>query len=200
MDDSAWVSYYLDKSMRALSIFAADAAAQSALVEMAAAITASLSQGGKLMIAGNGGSAGDAQHIAGEFVVRLMYDRAPLAAIALTTDSSVMTAAGNDYGFDHVFERQVRALGRPGDVFLGISTSGRSPNILRAFVAARTGGLITLGFGAGAGGAMPSLCDRLFLAPVEDTALAQQLHIVAAHIVCALVERSFFPRDAEAAP
>jgi D-sedoheptulose 7-phosphate isomerase len=200
MDDSAWVSYYLDKSMRALSTFAADAAAQSALVEMAAAITASLSQGGKLMIAGNGGSAGDAQHIAGEFVVRLMYDRAPLAAIALTTDSSVMTAAGNDYGFDHVFERQVRALGRPGDVFLGISTSGRSPNILRAFVAARTGGLITLGFGAGAGGAMPSLCDRLFLAPVEDTALAQQLHIVAAHIVCALVERSFFPRDAEAAP
>ncbi len=199
-EGSGWVSDYVDKSMRALAAFAADAPAQAALVEMAAAIAASLRQGGKLMVAGNGGSAGDAQHIAGEFVVRLMYDRAPLAAIALTTDSSVITAAGNDYGFAHVFERQVRALGRPGDVFLGITTSGRSPSILRAFEAARARGLVTLGFGAGAGGAMPALCDHLFLAPVADTALAQQVHIVAAHIVCALVERAFFPRDAEAQP
>ena len=200
MDDSAWVAEYVEKSLRALTAFAADAPAQAGLAEMAAAITASLRRGGKLLVAGNGGSAADAQHIAGEFVVRLMYDRAPLAAIALTTDSSVLTAAGNDYGFDHVFERQIRALGRPGDVFLAISTSGRSPSILRALEAARTGGLVTLGFGAGAGGAMPAFCDHLFLAPAPETALAQQVHIVAAHIVCALVERALFPRDAEAAP
>jgi D-sedoheptulose 7-phosphate isomerase len=199
MDNSAWVAGYVDKSLGAVAAFAADRPAQDALVRMAAAITASLRGGGKLLVAGNGGSAGDAQHIAGEFVVRLMYDRAPLAAIALTTDSSVLTAAGNDYGFERVFERQVRALGRPGDVFLGVSTSGNSPNILSAFAAARAGGLATLGFSAGAGGAMRALCDHLFLAPTSETALAQQVHIIAAHIVCALVERAFFPSPAEPA-
>ena len=194
MNDAAWVSAYLEKSLQAVATFAADAAARAALGEMAAAICASLKSGGKLLVAGNGGSAGDAQHIAGEFVVRLMYNRAPLAAIALTTDSSVLTAAGNDYGFDHVFERQVQALGRRGDVFLGISTSGASPNVVRALDAARAGGLVTLGFGGGDGGAMPALCDHLFLAPSRETAIAQQIHIIAAHIVCALVERAFFPK------
>ena len=196
MDDSAWLAHYVRKSAQAVDDFAADAAAQATLIDMAAAIVAALRGGGKLMTAGNGGSAGDAQHIAGEFVVRLMYDRAPLAAVALTTDGSVMTAAGNDYGFERAFERQVRALGRPGDAFLAISTSGNSPNILKALEAARAGGLVTLGFGAGAGGAMAALCDHLFLAPTAETALAQQIHIIAAHIVCGLVERAFFPREA----
>ncbi len=200
MDDSAWVANYAERSARTAAAFAADAAAQARLRAMATAVTTSLRGGGKLLVAGNGGSAGDAQHIAGEFIVRLMYDRAPLAAIALTTDSSVLTAAGNDYGFEFVFERQVRALGRPGDVFLGISTSGNSSNILYAFEAARAGGLVTLGFAAGAGGAMRSLCDHLFLAPTAETALAQQIHLVAAHIVCALVERAFFPPPAGARP
>jgi len=196
MDDAAWVADYVTKSAAAVEVFAADGAAQARLLAMAGAIGAALRGGGKLLTIGNGGSAGDAQHIAGEFVVRLMYDRAPLAAMALTTDASVMTAAGNDYGFERAFERQVRALGRPGDVLLAISTSGHSPNILRALEAAREGGLVTLGFSAGAGGAMAGLCDHLFLAPTAETALAQQIHIIAAHIVCGLVERAFFPRQA----
>ncbi len=120
--------------------FCADPAQRTAMIAMAEAIAAALRAGGKLLVAGNGGSAGDAQHIAGEFVSRLMYDRAPLPAIALTTDSSAMLAIGNDYGFVHIFERQVRALGRPGDVLLGISTSGRSPNVLAALAAARARG------------------------------------------------------------
>ena len=196
MDDPAWLAEYVSKSARTVAAFAADAAAQARLIDMAGAIVGALKGGGKLMIAGNGGSAGDAQHIAGEFVVRLMYDRAPLAAIALTTDGSVMTAAGNDYGFERGFERQVQALGRPGDALLAISTSGNSPNILRALEAARASGLVTLGFGAGSGGAMAGLCDHLFLAPTAETALAQQVHIIAAHIVCGLVERACFPRGA----
>ena len=191
--DDPWVSDYLEKSLDAMQRFAADADARQRLGRMAQAIRDSLTDGGKLMVAGNGGSAGDAQHIAGEFVVRLMYDRAPLAAIALTTDPSVMTAAGNDYGFEHVFERQVRALGRRGDVFLGISTSGNSPNIVRALEAARAAGLVTMGFSGGDGGAMAGPCDHLFLAPSRETAIVQQIHITAAHIVCALVERAIFP-------
>jgi D-sedoheptulose 7-phosphate isomerase len=196
MDEFAWVARYVRKSTEAVEAFAADAAGQASLIDMAAAIAAALRGGGKLLTAGNGGSAGDAQHIAGEFVVRLMYDRAPLAAIALTTDGSVISAAGNDYGFERAFERQVRALGRPGDALLAISTSGNSANVLRALEAARTGGLVTLGFGAGSGGAMAALCDHLFLAPTAETAIAQQIHIIAAHIVCGLVERAFFPREA----
>jgi D-sedoheptulose 7-phosphate isomerase len=196
MDDPAWLAEYVGKSARTVAAFAADSAAHARLLDMAGAIVAALKGGGKLLTAGNGGSAGDAQHIAAEFVVRLMYDRAPLAAIALTTDASVMTAAGNDYGFERAFARQVQALGRRGDALLAISTSGHSPNILRALEAARAGGLVTLGFSAGAGGAMAGLCDHLFLAPTDETALAQQVHIIAAHIVCGLVERTFFPREA----
>ena len=149
--------------------------------------------GGKLLVAGNGGSAGDAQHIAGEFVARLMYDRAPLPAIALTTDSSGLTAIGNDYGFEMIFERQVRALGARGDVFLGISTSGRSPNVLRAFAAARAAGLHCLGFAGAEAGPMREHCDLLLEVPSPRTAVIQQLHITAAHIFCALVEREMFP-------
>src|SRR6201994_3131979 len=126
---------YLVQSQKVLEAAAENEHFLSQMVAVSDAIVNCFKAGGKLLVAGNGGSAGDAQHIAGEFVVRLMYDRAPLAAIALTTDASVLNAAGNDYGFDHVFERQVRALGRRGDVFLGVSTSGASPNILRALEA-----------------------------------------------------------------
>ena len=190
-----YVAAYLDRSLAALGAFAADRAAQALLGEMASATVAALRAGGKLLVAGNGGSAGDSQHIAGEFISRLMFDHAPLAAIALTVDGSVITATGNDYGYDHVFERQVLGLGRPGDVFLGISTSGRSPNVLRALDAARGKGLVCLGFtGAGPGaGVMAERCDLLFRAPSPETAIIQQLHITAAHIVCALVERAMFP-------
>ena len=147
----------------------------------------------KLLIAGNGGSAADAQHIAGEFLSRLNFDRNPLPAIALTTDSSVLTAIGNDYGFERTFERQVRGLGKTGDVFIAISTSGRSPNVVAALKAARECGLITVGFtGMASDGAMQPLCDYCLAAPSPETPLIQQIHIVAAHAICGLVELNLF--------
>ena len=188
-----YMADYLAQSLAAMQAFAADAASHAVMHAMAEAIAGSLRQGGKLLVAGNGGSAGDAQHIAGEFVSRLMYDRAPLAALALTVDSSAITAIGNDYGFTHIFERQVRALGRPGDVLLGISTSGRSANIVAALEAARAGGLRTLGFAGQDPAAMGNLCDILLTAPTPWTPVVQQIHITAGHIVCALVERAMFP-------
>lgn len=159
-------------------------------------VAAALAAGNKVLLAGNGGSAADAQHLAGEFLSRLNYDRAPVAAVALTTDSSVLTAIGNDYGYERVFERQVLGLGRPGDVLIAISTSGRSPNILRALEAARARGLVAIGFTGRGGGDMPRLCDLCLRAPSDSTPLIQQLHITAGHIVCGLVEERLFPRAA----
>ena len=153
----------------------------------------SLREGGKIMFAGNGGSAADAQHIAGEFVSRLNYDRAPLAGLALTTDTSVLTATGNDYGYEQVFSRQVAGLGAKGDVFVGISTSGRSPNILSALKAARAKSVRTIGFMGVNGGPMTEFCDVSLNAPSPRTPMIQQLHITAAHIICGLVERAMFP-------
>ncbi len=164
------------------------------LVSIADTITASLRRGGRLYLAGNGGSAGDAQHIAGEFLSRLNYDRAPLPAIALTVDSSVLTAIGNDYGYEQVFERQIRGLARKGDVFVAISTSGRSPNIVRALQAARTIGVTTVGFTGHSGAAMIEHCDLVLHAPSDATPLIQQIHITAAHAICGLVEQALFPQ------
>jgi D-sedoheptulose 7-phosphate isomerase len=155
-------------------------------------IAESMREGGKLLIAGNGGSAADAQHIAGEFVSRLNFDRGPLPALALTTDSSVLTAIGNDYGFEQVFERQVRGLGRRGDVLLAISTSGRSPNILRALAAAREIEMMSIGFTGMRGAPMAALCDLVLVAPSEITQLIQQVHITVAHAICELVEAAIF--------
>ncbi|MER2197242.1 D-sedoheptulose 7-phosphate isomerase [Methylobacterium brachiatum] len=167
------------------------------VLEIADLVTASLRGGGKLLTIGNGGSAGDAQHIAGEFVSRLNFDRPPAAAIALTTDTSVITAIGNDYGYEHVFERQVLALGRPGDVLLALSTSGRSPSVLRAMDAARAIGVRIVAFTGATGGSMPERADLCLHAPSDATPLIQQVHITAAHIVCGLVEQNLFPRNAE---
>lgn len=198
-DDAArYTARYLAASRAALDAFAADAAATRTMLAMAAAIAASMRAGGKLLVAGNGGSAADAQHIAGEFISRLMFDHAPLPAVALTTDSSALTATANDYGYEHVFSRGVLGLGRPGDVFLGISTSGNSPNVVKALEAARAGGLVTLGFAGERGGAMVPLCDHVLRAPSAWTPVIQQIHITAAHIVCALVEREMFPGQAPA--
>jgi len=152
-----------------------------------------LQSGRKLLLAGNGGSAADAQHLAAELVVRFKKNRAALPAIALTTDSSVLTAIGNDLGFEHVFSRQVMALGQPGDVFLGISTSGRSPNILAACAAARQGGMAVIGFTGASGSAMNELCDALVLVPSDDTPLIQQVHIAIGHTLCAIAEDSLTP-------
>ena len=186
-----------DFLLRSRDVVEAALRSEAFLAEVAAitdAITGSLRSGSKLLTAGNGGSAGDAQHIAGEFVSRLNYDRAPAAAIALTTDTSVITAVGNDYGYERVFERQVLALGRPGDVLMAISTSGRSPSILRAMQAARERNLIVVGMSGRTGGEMPPLADLMLHVPSDSTPLIQQVHITAAHIICGLVEERLFPR------
>jgi D-sedoheptulose 7-phosphate isomerase len=195
-DDADFTQAYLTESIDALAAFQSGPAYRQTMTAMADGIVTALRAGRKLLIAGNGGSAGDAQHIAGEFISRLMYDRAPLAAIALTVDTSVITATGNDYGYERIFERQVLGLGHPGDIFLGISTSGKSPNVIRAFDAAQDRGLISIGFCGAAGGPMRDRCQHLLEAPSSKTAIIQQIHIVAAHIVCALVERAMFPNGA----
>ena len=188
------VAEHFRRTCETLSRAADDANLRARIHEIAEAITAAFRGGHKLLIAGNGGSAADAQHIAGEFLSRLNFDRNPLPAIALTTDSSVLTAIGNDYGFDRTFERQVRGLGQRGDVFIAISTSGRSPNIIAALKAAREAGLTTIGFtGSRANGLMQPLCDHCLAAPTEETPLIQQIHIVAAHAICGIVESSLFP-------
>lgn len=189
---------YLTKSRDVVQTCIGSARFRNAVVDATSAIEQSLRAGGKLLTAGNGGSAGDAQHIAGEFVSRLNYDRAPAASIALTTDTSVITAIGNDYGYDKVFERQVLALGRPGDVLLAISTSGRSPSILNAMQAARERSMIVIGFSGQTAGHMPPLADIMLHVPSDSTPLIQQVHITAAHIICGLVEERLFPRGAVA--
>jgi D-sedoheptulose 7-phosphate isomerase len=190
-----FVDAYLEETLASMSAFRAEPRHRQVLMDMSDLIVTALRRERKLLVCGNGGSAGDAQHIAGEFISRLMYDRAPLAAIALTTDSSVATAIGNDYGFEHIFERQVLGLGQVGDVLLAISTSGTSPNVVRALAAARERNLVTLGFTGARGGSMGEACDLLLQAPSATTAIIQQIHIVGAHILCALVESKMFPRN-----
>jgi D-sedoheptulose 7-phosphate isomerase len=155
-----------------------------------------LRSGKKLLFAGNGGSAADAQHWAGELVSRFYFDRPGLPAIALTTDSSVLTAIGNDYGFEQVFARQVEALGQAGDVLVLISTSGRSPNILRAIAAAQAKAITVIGFTGESGGDMAAHCDVCFRIPSSDTPRIQEGHEFIGHVFCALIEAGMFPADA----
>lgn len=149
----------------------------------------SLKSGGKLLFFGNGGSAADAQHISAELVVRYKSDRRAIAAIALTTDTSTLTACGNDLGYDAVFERQIEALGRPGDVAVGISTSGKSPNVLRGLTQARALGVRTVGLTGGSGGGFPALCDVTITVPSSVTARVQEMHILLGHMMCIALER-----------
>ena len=183
------VESYLEESVQAMLVFAQSELLRATLLSFVDVIANSMARGCKLLLAGNGGSAADSQHIAGEFISRLFFDRAPLPAIALTTDTSVLTAIGNDYGYETLFERQIVGLGQSGDVFLGISTSGKSPNILRALAAARDKGIPTLGFTGSLQGPMNALCDHIFHAPSSKTSIVQQIHIVAAHIICGAVEQ-----------
>jgi D-sedoheptulose 7-phosphate isomerase len=185
---------YLAQSRDTLQAAIDDPAFAAAIHDIVEVIAAALDNGRKLLLAGNGGSAADAQHLAGEMLSRLYYDRAPTAAIAPTTDTSVLTAIGNDYGYDRLFERQILGLGCTGDVFIAISTSGRSANILRAIDAAREKGIVTVGFTGRTGGEMSSRCDLCLHAPSDSTPLIQQIHITAGHIICGLVEERLFPR------
>jgi D-sedoheptulose 7-phosphate isomerase len=165
---------------------------QIVLEQAALACINSLRAGGKILLAGNGGSAADAQHIAGEFVSRFAFDRPGLPAIALTTDTSILTAIGNDYGYEKLFARQVQALGIKDDIFIGYSTSGRSPNILMAFEEARSKGLVCIGLTGNRGGSMRTLCDYLLEIPSADTPKIQEGHLILGHTLCGLVESALY--------
>ncbi len=160
------------------------------IAEAAKLMRATLAGGGTLMFCGNGGSAADAQHMATEYVVRYMKNRRAYAAIALTTDTSLLTAAGNDFGFDHIFERQVEALGKPGDLLVIHSTSGNSPNVLLAAKAARKNGLKVLSLSARDGGALAKESDLAIIVPTERTDRAQEIHLCIQHLICESIEGS----------
>ena len=160
------------------------------LERAAVMVQETVARGGTLFFCGNGGSAADAQHMATEYVVRYTRNRAAYPAIALTTDTSLITAAGNDFGFDHIFERQVQALCRPGDLLIIHSTSGNSPNVLRAAEAARQQGVQVLAFSAREGGALRALANHNVIIPTERTDRAQELHLCIEHIICDLVEQT----------
>ncbi len=147
-------------------------------------------RGGKIMFCGNGGSAADSQHLAAELVGHLRHDRRPLPALALTTDTSALTAIGNDYEFKDIFSRQVRALGRPGDALIGISTSGNSKNVLEAVLAAKDMNIVTIGLLGKGGGKIAPLCDYTVIAPGDDTQRAQECHLLVGHIWMEMIESS----------
>jgi D-sedoheptulose 7-phosphate isomerase len=184
------IAAHLALSRDALERAGADAGLHEVARRIADVVAASLRGGHKLLLAGNGGSAADAQHIAAEIVGRYRKDRPAYAAIALTTDTSALTAIGNDYGFEQVFSRQVEGLGKRGDVLLALSTSGRSPNILAALKTARQSGLITVGFTGANGVGLAASCDHLLVAPSEDTAVVQQIHMAFAHGICDVIEQT----------
>jgi D-sedoheptulose 7-phosphate isomerase len=163
---------------------------------IAARLSDCFQKGGKVLLCGNGGSAADAQHIAAEFVNRFLYDHAALPAIALTTDTSILTAVGNDSAYELVFSRQVEALARPGDILVGISTSGKSPNVLKALEAARGRGITTIGFTGEKGQAtMGPKCDLCLAIPSPATPRIQECHLFAWHVICGMVEEAIFPKE-----
>ena len=182
----------LDASIGAKQQLLGDAAALDGFARAVDAVIERYRGGGRLYIAGNGGSAADAQHLAAEFVSRLARDRAPLPAEALTTDSSILTAIGNDYGFEHVFSRQLAGKARAGDLFLAITTSGRSPNIVKALEQCREMRLPSIVFTGGSGGSARELADFCIVAPGATTSAIQELHLVLAHTLCECVEAALF--------
>lgn len=191
-----YIAKQFSETQRIMSAMLADAGLIAAAGAAAQACIDSLRRGGKVLFAGNGGSAADAQHMAGEFVSRFAFDRPGLPAIALTTDTSILTAIGNDYGYEKLFARQVQAHGTKGDIFVGYSTSGKSANIILAFEEARARGLVTVGLAGNRGGPMRQLCDHLLEVPSADTPKIQEGHLVLGHIICGLVESTLFERPA----
>lgn len=170
------------------------------IVEIARAMAVCLAGGGKVMFCGNGGSAADSQHLAAEFTNRFKLERPPLPGLALTTDTSAITAIGNDYSFDEVFSKQLLALGRPGDILLGLSTSGTSTNVIRAMREARRNNIITVGFSGQSGGEMATVSDFLVTVPSPDTPIIQEIHISAGHMLCHLVDHFLFEAVSELTP
>jgi D-sedoheptulose 7-phosphate isomerase len=194
------VQKQLAQSIATMQAVLANENISETLVTVAKLTAKAMESGHKLLVAGNGGSAADAQHLVAEFVVRLTVNRPALRAIALTTDTSILTAAGNDYGFDHLFSRQIEALGQPGDIFLGISTSGNSKNLIRAITQAKIIGITTIGLTGNDGGHMAPLCDYNIVIPSTVTMNIQESHLALEHIFCMLVERFTFGHDFDKKP
>ncbi len=182
----------IDKTLQVLQVIRQDPVLLTQVETIAQRCTSALTAGHKILLAGNGGSAADAQHLAAELVSRLSYDRPALSAIALTTDTSALTAIGNDYSFENLFSRQVEALGNAGDVLIAISTSGKSPNILRALEVATHRQMITIGFTGMQAPLMAERCDLLLSVPSSSTPKIQEGHIVLGHIIFALIEEAIF--------
>ena len=192
----AFLAKDLQESLRVHQAIAEDGSIGEQLLELARWCMDSLSRGGKIIFAGNGGSFADSQHLAAEFVSRLQFDRAPLPAVALATNSSCMSAIGNDYGYEQVFNRELRALASRQDVFIPISTSGNSPNILSAVISAKELGVRTMGLTGADGGKLAVECPCIRV-PSSRTERIQEGHILLGHLLCALVERGHFGQWAE---
>ncbi|MGQ0664070.1 MAG: D-sedoheptulose-7-phosphate isomerase [Pseudomonadota bacterium] len=182
----------IDKTRTLLSAILADAELLASIEAVGRSCAGAIQRGNKILFAGNGGSAADAQHLAGELVGRLEFERGGLPALALNADTAVLTALANDYGYEEVFARQIDAIGRPGDVFIALSTSGRSRNVIRGLEQARAKGLMSVGMTGQTGGAMRALCDALICIPSTETQKIQEAHIVVGHVLCALIERQMF--------
>ncbi len=189
---TAQIDAAFDKSLKLLGAMSMDRDLHALVTRVVALSVEALKRGNKLLFAGNGGSAADAQHWAGELVSRFNFDRPGLAGIALTTDTSILTAIGNDYGYDYVFARQIEALGHKGDLLFAISTSGNSKNIVRAIHAARDAGIAVIGFTGQGGGAMAELCDICLRMPTQETPKIQECHEVLGHLICGLIESEMF--------
>lgn len=189
---TAQIDAAFDKSLKLLGAMSRDRDLHALVTRVVALSVEALKRGNKLLFAGNGGSAADAQHWAGELVSRFNFDRPGLAGIALTTDTSILTAIGNDYGYDYVFARQIEALGHKGDLLFAISTSGNSKNIVRAIHAARDAGIAVIGFTGQGGGAMAELCDICLRMPTQETPKIQECHEVLGHLICGLIESEMF--------
>jgi D-sedoheptulose 7-phosphate isomerase len=187
-----YISRQVEETQKIMSAILADTKLLTTVESAAQSCITAMKNGNKILLAGNGGSAADAQHIAGEFVSRFAFDRPGLPAIALTTDTSILTAIGNDYGYESLFARQIQAHSNKGDVFIGYSTSGQSPNIIRALEEAKAHQLICIGMTGNRGGPMCDLSDFLLEVPSSDTPKIQEGHLVLGHIICGLVESQLF--------
>ena len=190
-DLAALIAREIEDSIAAKQKFMQDHSLVAQLVKLAQHCHDSLRAGGKVIFAGNGGSFADAQHLSAEFVSRFRFDRAPLASLALATNCSAISAIGNDYGYDQVFSRELEAVARPGDVFIPITTSGNSPNVLKAIEVARRLELRTVCLTGEIGGAAKEICECLLM-PSRETARIQECHILVGHIICGLVENMYF--------
>lgn len=189
--DKDTIAAYVRDSIAVKQQLLADESFQLAVIRVVEACIDAYRKGNKILVAGNGGSAADAQHLAAELVARFEFDRPGLPAIALTVDSSALTAIGNDYGYEHLFSRQIEALAKPGDVFIGISTSGNSRNVLKAFEACDRAGVLKVAL-CGAGGKVHQMADHVLAVPSTHTPRIQESHLLIEHMICALIEEQLF--------